>query len=43
MDFDDFEVNEEQLELAMEKHERQLQEDEKPVVADNDCGDVCKI
>lgn len=43
MDIEDFELDEKALEEAEKRREQQLAEDEKPVEADNDCGDACKI
>ncbi len=43
MNIDDFELDEKTIEAAEQKREQKLAGDEKPVEADNDCGDACKI
>lgn len=43
MDLDNFELDELALAEADQRREQKLAEDEKPIEADNDCGDACKI
>ena len=43
MDLDGFELDEGALEAAAKRREQKLADDEKPIEADNDCGDACKI
>ena len=43
MDIEDFELDEKALKEAEKRREAKLAEDEKPIEADNDCGDACKI
>jgi len=43
MDLEDFELDEGALEEAAKRREQKLADDEKPIEADNDCGDACKI
>lgn len=43
MDLDSFKLDEKAIKAAEQKREQKLAEDEKPVEADNDCGDACKI
>lgn len=43
MDLDTFNIDERALAEAEKRREQKLAEDEKPIEADNDCGDACKI
>lgn len=43
MELEDFELDERALVEAEKRREQKLEEDEKPIKADNDCGDSCKI
>ena len=43
MNLDNFELDDAALKAAEKKREQQLAEDEKPIEADNDCGDACQI
>lgn len=43
MNIDDFELDEEAVKTAEQKREQKLAEDEKPVEADEDDCDGCKI
>ena len=43
MELDNFEIDDAALKAAEKKREQQLAEDEKPVVADEDDCDGCKI
>lgn len=43
MDLEDFELDERALAEAEKRREQKLADDEKPMKADNDCGDACKI
>lgn len=42
-EFDTFELDEGALAEAEKRREQKLADDEKPIEADNDCGDACKI
>lgn len=43
MNLDDFDIDERALAEAEQRREQKLADDEKPIEADNDCGDACKI
>lgn len=43
MDLDNFELDDAALAEAEKRREAKLAEDEKPIEADDDCGDACKI
>lgn len=43
MDLESFELDEGALADAEKRREQKLADDERPIEADNDCGDSCKI
>lgn len=43
MDLDNFELDESALAEAEQRREAKLEEDERPIEADNDCGGACTI